>query len=68
VNRTKIAVALAAMVAMAGRVWVRAAQVDAPKSASANIEMPTIGQDSVGTCSPGSGKACWEAAAGGWEY
>ena len=67
VNRTKIAAALAAMVAIAGKVSVRAAQVDAPKSASANVKMPTIGQDSVGTCSPGSGKACCEAAAGGGE-
>src|SRR3954469_18915866 len=59
----KIAAALAAMVAIAGKVSVRAAHVDALKSASANVKMPTIGQDSVGTCSPGSGKACCEAAA-----
>ena len=49
----------------AGKASVRTAHVDAPKSPSANVKMPTIGQDSVGTCSPGSGKACCEADAGG---
>ncbi|MFJ1456531.1 hypothetical protein [Nocardia sp. N2S4-5] len=66
-NRTKIAAELAAMVTIAGAVPVSAAQVETPKTASAPAQMPTIGHDSVGIRSPGSGKACCGADAGDGE-
>ena len=58
VNITKIAAALAAMVAAAGRLRVIAAAVDAPNTASAATKIATMGQERAGTRSPGSGRAC----------
>ncbi|WP_416566186.1 hypothetical protein [Nocardia testacea] len=62
-NTTETATELAAMVAIADKVPVPAAQLDAPQSVSVNTKMPTTGQDIVASCSPGPEEAC-EAAAG----
>ncbi|GAA3518504.1 hypothetical protein GCM10022263_02790 [Nocardioides daeguensis] len=62
-NSTKIAAADTATVTGTGRLAVSAAQVAAAKTVSAAEKMTTIGHESEGTRTPGSGRA-WREGAG----
>jgi len=57
VNSTKIAVALSNTVPGAASLSASAAHVENAKTVMAPEKMPTIGHESAGTRSPGSGSA-----------